>query len=233
MSPSSGPSRRAVEIPLDQRSLLADLAVPAGSSAIVLFAHGSGSGRTSPRNRSVAEDLERRGIGTLLLDLLTREEAEEDERTMKYRFQIPLLADRMDAAIDWVTREPGLRSLGIGLYGASTGGAAALISAARRPDRVQALVLRGARSDLAREWVPRVKAPTLLIVGSRDPVILEISRETSRLLASPHSTVVVPGATHLFEEPGALETVSENAVDWFARWLTRVPTTHTRIPPTT
>ena len=201
------------------QQLLADLSRPAHHSGIVLFAHGSGSGRRSPRNRFVAEALERRGIATLLLDLLTVDEAREDERTMSFRFQIPLLADRLVAAIDWVAQEPLLNRNKLGLYGASTGGAAALIAAARRPDQIHALVLRGARSDLAGEFVPLVRAPTLLIVGGWDPPILEIARETSQRLRAPHSTVVVPHATHLFEEPGALGVVSENAVTWFGRYL--------------
>lgn len=211
--------RREVRIPLDGDRLLADLTVPPGAQGIVLFAHGSGSGRRSPRNRAVAEVLERRGLATLLLDLLTDEEAREDERNLTYRFQISLLGDRLVAAVDWVLADPLLRSLRIGLYGASTGGAAALRAAAARPDQIRALVLRGARSDLAAESFPYVKAPTLLLVGGRDPPILEIARETSRRLAAPHSTTVIPQATHLFEEPGALEAVAQATAEWFCRYL--------------
>ena len=226
MMPSTFSARQAIEIPLDGQRLLADLSVPEGSSAIVLFAHGSGSGRRSPRNRFVAEALERNGISTLLLDLLTSEEAREDEQDMSYRFRIPFLAERLVAAIDWAAKNPILQSMKTGLYGASTGGAAALIAAAHRPDRVQALVLRGARSDLATEFLHRVKAPTLLIVGGRDPVILEIARETVRRLRAIHSTTVVPQASHLFEEAGALETVTESTVMWFRKYL--IPASRSR-----
>ena len=223
MPDSTLPARRAIEIPINGQHLLADLSVPAGFSGVVLFAHGSGSGRRSPRNRFVAEALERSGVATLLLDLLTPAEAQEDERTMSYRFQIPLLADRLVTTVDWAAQDPRLSSERVGLYGASTGGAAALIAAARRPKRIQALVLRGARSDLAGEFVRLVKAPTLLIVGGRDPPILEIAKETARWLEAPHSTVIVPHATHLFEESGTLEVVAENAVNWFGRYLRPTP----------
>jgi dienelactone hydrolase len=179
MAEVSSSGRQEVQIPFDGNRLLADLAVPSGAQGIVIFAHGSGSGRRSPRNRAVAEVLQRQGIATLLLDLLTAEEARQDERDLSYRFQIPFLGDRLVAAVDWVLADPLLRSLRIGLYGASTGGAAALLAAAARPEKVQALVLRGARSDLAAEAFLRVKAPTLLLVGGLDPPILEIARETS------------------------------------------------------
>ncbi len=145
---------------------------------------------------------------------------------MSYRFRIPFLAERLVAAIDWAAKNPVLQSMKTGLYGASTGGAAALIAAAHRPDQVQALVLRGARSDLATEFLHRVKAPTLLIVGGRDPVILEIARETVRRLRAIHSTTVVPQASHLFEEAGALETVTESTVMWFRKYL--VPASRSR-----
>jgi len=211
--------RRPVEIPFAAGFLLADLSVTRGAKGIVLFAHGSGSGRRSPRNRAVAENLERHGFATLLLDLLTTDEAREDERTMAYRFQIPLLGERLVAAVDWLEADPGLHSLRIGLYGASTGGAAALVAAAARPKRVDALVLRGARSDMAADSIAQVEAPTLHIVGGLDLSILEIARETDRLLHSPHSIIVVPNATHLFEERGALEAVAGHAVDWFRQYL--------------
>ena len=219
MDEGSSSRRQAVQIPLDGDRLLADLTVPRDAQGVVIFAHGSGSGRRSPRNRAVAEVLERHGIAALLLDLLTAEEAREDERALSYRFQIPLLGDRLVAAIDWVVAHPPLRSLRIGLYGASTGGAAALLAAAARPEEVRALVLRGARSDLAAEAFPRVKAPTLLLVGGLDPPILEIARETSRRLVAPHVTTIIPRATHLFEEPGALDAVAQAAADWFRRKL--------------
>jgi len=210
---------RTVAVPVRGGSLVADLSVPERSTAIVLFAHGSGSGRASPRNRAVADALERRGFATLLVDLLTADEAREDERTMVYRFQIPLLGQRLVDAVDWLETEVALRAFEVGLYGASTGGAAALLAAAARADRVHALVLRGARSDLAGEVLPLVKAPVLQIVGGRDPPILEIARETDRALRCPHSTTIVPNATHLFEEPGALEDVTRHTLSWFERYL--------------
>lgn len=223
MQDTSRPARRAVRIPIARDELLADLSVPYRAAGLVLFAHGSGSGRRSPRNRFVAEALEHQGVATLLLDLLTEEEAAQDERAGTYRFRIPLLGERLVTAVDWAQSQPVLDSLGVGLYGASTGGAAALIAAAARPKRVQALVLRGARSDLAADAAERVEAPTLLLVGALDPPILDIARETVRRLAGPHSTIIVPGATHLFEEPGALEAVTENTTAWFCRYLRPVP----------
>jgi len=211
--------RRPVSIPFGGENLLGDLALPENPSGLVVFAHGSGSGRHSPRNRFVAAALECGGIATLLLDLLTPREAEEDELTGRLRFDIPRLADRLIATVDWAERDARLGGLPVGLYGASTGGAAALIAAALRPSRVKALVLRGARSDLADAYASRVVAPALFVVGGRDPVILEANRETARRLKGPSRTTVVPGATHLFEEPGALEAVTESAVGWFREGL--------------
>ncbi len=216
-------SPRTVRIPADHDSMLADLSVPERARGIVLFAHGSGSGRSSPRNRFVAHALEREGLATVLLDLLTEREAAEDERTYAYRFRIPLLAGRLVVGVDWTRKEVALRSLPVGLYGASTGGAAALIAAAERPDAVRALVLRGARSDLGDPAAPQVKAPTLFLVGELDDPILEANRITSRRLAGPSTITVVAGATHLFEEPGALEAVADHTVRWFARTLVSVP----------
>lgn len=204
-----------VQIPLEEDRLDADLALPEGSRGLVVFAHGSGSGRHSPRNRFVAEALEREGLGTLLLDLLTAREAEEDQRSLTYRFRITLLAARLVAAIDWAGKQPSTRELGLGIYGASTGGAAALLAAAERPDRVRALVLRGARSDLADASAPRVHAPTLFVVGALDTPILEANRITAGELGGPSETTVVAGATHLFEEPGTLEQVAERTAAWF------------------
>ncbi len=228
--PPTSPKQRTVTIPLDGEQLLADLSVPEDAQGTVVFAHGSGSGRKSPRNRAVAEVLERSRMATLLLDLLTEEEAREDERTLAYRFQIPLLGERLVAAVDWVGTDAQLRTIPLGLYGASTGGAAALIAASARPELVRAVVLRGARSDLAAESVPRVRAPTLLIVGGLDPPILEIARTTSRLLRSPHSTAVVPQATHLFEEPGALEAVAQHTAEWFRKHLGSPPRAPSALP---
>ena len=208
-----------VEIPLGHDRLLGDLSLPRGALGIVLFAHGSGSGRRSPRNRYVAARLQREGFGTLLLDLLTPREAAEDERTMAYRFETTRLGGRLVRAIDWVTAQPAMATLPVGAYGASTGGAAALLAAAERPREVHALVLRGARSDLAADALPRVRAPTLLLVGGHDPPILAIARETAGQLAAAHATVVVRNASHLFEEPGALDAVAEETANWFRRHL--------------
>lgn len=216
MARPTGPGGpRSVRIPVEEDRLDADLALPEGSRGLVIFAHGSGSGRHSPRNRFVAGALEREGLGTLLLDLLTPREAEEDQRSLTYRFRIPLLAGRLVAAIDWAGQQPSTRELGLGIYGASTGGAAALLAAADRPDRVRALVLRGARSDLGDASAPRVHAPTLFVVGALDAPILEANRVTAGVLGGPSETTVVAGATHLFEEPGALEQVAERTVAWF------------------
>ena len=178
--PGETPSR-SVRIPVGASTILADLSMPPGAVGWVLFAHGSGSGRKSPRNVFVAHALARGGIGSLLVDLLTESEAREDERTTQFRFDIPLLADRLVGALDWARSEPATQSP-VGLYGASTGGAAAMIAAARRPDTVRALVLRGARSDLAQDWAPRVRVPVLFLVGSRDRAILEVNERTAREL---------------------------------------------------
>lgn len=216
-------AERSVSIPVGPENLRADLSVPTDAIGLVVFAHGSGSGRHSPRNLFVARSLQLRGIGALLLDLLTPREAEEDERTGRWRFDIPRLAERLVASVDWAAGEPTVRRLPLGLYGASTGGAAALIAAAARPSRVRAIVLRGARSDLANTQAGAVTAPTLFLVGGRDPTILELNGETARRLPGPNRTIIVPGATHLFEEPGALESVAESTVAWFLKWLNVEP----------
>jgi pimeloyl-ACP methyl ester carboxylesterase len=200
--------------------LPADLTVPEGAGGVVVFAHGSGSSRFSPRNRSVADQLNTAGLGTLLLDLLTAEEEDEDRWNASYRFNIPLLGERLVAAVDWVATAPGqAEGLPVGLFGASTGAAAALRAAAARPDRVRAVVSRGGRPDLAEQALPRVSAPVLLIVGEHDPQVLDLNRRAAARLAGPHELAVVPGATHLFEEPGALDTVATLATDWLTRHL--------------
>ncbi|GAB6068493.1 dienelactone hydrolase family protein [Methylothermus subterraneus] len=190
-----------------------------GAKGLVLFAHGSGSSRFSPRNQFVAKALNARGLATLLFDLLTKEESAIDEQTAEYRFDIELLAERLIAAVDWVNRQSQLKALPIGLFGASTGAAAALIAAARRPDLVKAVVSRGGRPDLAGEALAHVHAPTLLIVGGADPVVLELNREAARRLKAPWRLEIVEGASHLFEEPGKLEQVAQLAGDWFCRYL--------------
>ena len=186
---------------------------------MVLFAHGSGSGRFSPRNRAVAATLRRSGLGTLLMDLLTPEEEEEDVRTARLRFDVGLLGERVVAAVDWLGHEPKTGALPIGCFGASTGAAAALIAAAERPAAVRAVVSRGGRPDLAAEHLPAVRAPTLLIVGGGDEPVIRMNRDALQLLKTEASLEVVPGATHLFEEPGALEAVARLATEWFLRFL--------------
>lgn len=202
---------RAVDIPASGRLLPGRLAVPADARGVVLFAHGSGSSRLSPRNRSVATALERVGLGTLLFDLLDPAEAADRAKV----FEIPLLADRLAAATVWVSEQPECRSLPLGYFGASTGAAAALVAATRPEVRVEAVVSRGGRPDLAGSALGAVRAPTLLIVGSADVEVLGLNRDAAGHLRCPHRIAVVPGATHLFEEPGTLETVSRLAADWF------------------
>lgn len=202
-------------------ALLGDLVLPAGATGIVLFAHGSGSSRHSPRNRAVARVLQEAGLGTLLMDLLTPAEEEVDNVTRHLRFDIPMLADRLTGAIDWLNRQPETRDLLIGLFGASTGAAAALVAAAASPDAVRAVVSRGGRPDLAGSALELVTAPTLLIVGGRDDVVIELNEQALARLRAGKDMVLVPGATHLFEEPGTLEEVSRLAQQWFTRYLRR------------
>lgn len=196
-----------------------NLMVPAGSRGIVLFAHGSGSSRHSPRNRFVAEHLRTRHLGTLLIDLLTAEEEVVDEGTAHIRFDIELLADRLADAAAWLTTDRDTRGLPIGYFGASTGAAAALVAAAQFPDPIGGIVSRGGRPDLAGPLLGRVQAPTLLIVGGEDTVVIELNEEAYRQLRCAKKMEIVPGASHLFEEPGTLEEVARLAGDWFARWL--------------
>lgn len=200
--------------------LTGDLTVSAATpTAVVAFAHGSGSSRLSPRNRAVAEALQRQGFATLLFDLLTEPEEQRDRRTGQLRFDIDLLAGRLTRAVDWLREQPSTRDLPVGLFGASTGAAAALVSAAHRPQRIGAVVSRGGRPDLAADALPDVTAPTLLVVGGRDEQVLELNRDAAARLAAPHRVELVPGATHLFEEPGALEQVIELAAAWFNEHL--------------
>ncbi len=196
-----------------------NLTLPPGATGIAVFAHGSGSSRFSSRNRFVADELHNGGLGTLLFDLLTPEESEIDERTAHLRFDIQLLTDRLVGAVDWVRQQPETRALPIGLFGASTGAAAALYAAADRPEVVRAVVSRGGRPDLAAAALQYVKAPTLLIVGERDEAVLSMNHEASRMLRCPWKIEIVPEATHLFEEPGALAKVAELAREWFLRYL--------------
>jgi dienelactone hydrolase len=199
----------------------ADVVVPDSAQGVVLFAHGSGSSRHSPRNRSVAAELQRAGLATVLADLLTPEEEQRDARTAELRFDIGLLASRLVALTDWVTDHDRTAGLPVGLFGASTGAAAALVAAAERPDTVAAVVSRGGRPDLAGDYLRAVRQPTLLIVGGNDGVVIELNRRAMEQLAGEARLEIVPGATHLFEEPGALEQVARLARDWFARYLRR------------
>jgi putative phosphoribosyl transferase len=212
---------RAVSIPIGPRHLAGDLTRPEGAAATVLFAHGSGSSRHSPRNRWVASALQDEGLGTLLLDLLTPEEEDVDLRTRELRFDIGLLGERLMAALDWLGSERETSELPIGLFGASTGAAAALVAAAARPQAVAAVVSRGGRPDLAGPALPAVTAPVLLIVGGLDEVVLELNRRAQAQLSRTAEArlEIVPGATHLFEEPGALEAVAALAGGWFRRFL--------------
>ena len=208
-----------VSVPVADAVLDGGFVLPEEPRGVVLFAHGSGSSRHSPRNRRVAATLNEAGFGTLLLDLLTAAEEDADRATGQHRFDIDLLARRLVAAIDWLRGERDL-SLPIGLFGASTGAAAALVAAAQRPDDVDAIVSRGGRPDLAGTALGSVRAPTLLIVGGADVQVLELNRRALQLLQAPMKRlVIVPGASHLFEEPGALDEVARLAAEWFARHL--------------
>lgn len=210
----------AVTVPSAGALLAGDLDIPAGARGMVLFAHGSGSSRHSPRNRAVAAALQGAGFGTLLLDLLTEEEEIEDAATGRHRFDIGLLARRLAHTVDWLEQRTDTTDLPVGLFGASTGAAAALVAAAERPQRVSAVVSRGGRPDLAGDVLPLVSAPVLLVVGGADETVLALNRRAAeQLSAAPHRIHVVPGATHLFPEPGALETVAELAAGWFREHL--------------
>jgi pimeloyl-ACP methyl ester carboxylesterase len=203
--------------------LNADLGLPEASTGLVVFAHGSGSSRFSRRNRQVAEVLQAKGFATLLLDLLTEEEEAVDVSTREFRFDIERLGRRVVSAVDWTETWPEADGLPIGVFGASTGAAAALIGAAERPDMVQAVVSRGGRPDLAGDALPRVKAPTLLIVGGHDEPVIDLNRQAAARMTAPTRVEIVPGATHLFEEPGTLEQVCRLAADWFAAHLRAGP----------
>ncbi len=200
--------------------LQGDLHVPPAAQGLVVFVHGSGSSRHSPRNRYAAEVLEEGGLATLLMDLLTPDEAVIDAITAELRFDVPLLTRRVVGATDWLMDNPDTRNLRIGYFGASTGVAAALIAAAERPDAVHAVVSRGGRPDLAGSWLELVRAPTLLIVGSRDHMVLELNHTALDQLNVPKRLDVIQGATHLFEEPGALPEAARLARDWFTEYLT-------------
>jgi dienelactone hydrolase len=200
-------------------ALTGNLVVPDGASGVVLFAHGSGSSRLSPRNRSVARRLSELGFATLLIDLLTSEEETIDIQTAHLRFDIGLLADRLAGAKGWLAEQPNTRDLRVGYFGASTGAAAALVAAALHPQSIGAVVSRGGRPDLAGKLLSRVQAPTLLIVGGEDYPVIEMNRDAFAQLTCKKRLEIVPGATHLFEEPGALEAVARLAGDWLLQYL--------------
>jgi putative phosphoribosyl transferase len=206
---------QSVHIPAGPCALAGILSVPEASHALVLFAHGSGSGRLSPRNQYVARALNQAGIGTLLMDLLT----EEEDTVYKTRFNIDLLTERLLLATQWAREQPSTRQLAVGYFGASTGAAAALRAAAASSSAIGAVVSRGGRPDLAEDALPHVRAPTLLIVGGNDKVVLDLNRQAYARLACEKNLVVVPGATHLFEEPGKLEEVARYAMEWFQRYV--------------
>ncbi len=216
------PSERLVSIPANGLRLEGMLSLPESAPGVIVFAHGSGSSRHSPRNRFVAQALQAGGLGTLLLDLLTPEEERLDQPTGQYRFDIPLLAQRLINAAAWLAQTPETANLGIGYFGASTGAGAALLAAARRPEGIQAIVSRGGRPDLAGPALAQIEAPTLLIVGGNDVPVIAMNREALALLPGQKRLEIVPGATHLFEEPGALDQVAWLARSWFQRYLRRL-----------
>lgn len=209
----------AVQIPAGRERLAADLVILGTARGLVVFAHGSGSGRHSPRNRAVAKALQMRGLATLLADLLTPDEEAVDRVSAELRFNIELLGQRLVTLVDWARQHPDLRSIRIGLFGASTGAAAALVAAARRPKDVFAVVSRGGRPDLAGAALPQVIAPTLLLVGSLDKEVIELNEWAKRRMRCPVSLSIIPGASHLFEEPGTLEDVASRAGTWFLEHL--------------
>ena len=196
-----------------------NLTIPEPARGVVLFAHGSGSSRHSSRNRYVARELQRLGLATLLIDLLTADEESEDMRTRRHRFDIGMLADRLVSAADWLATNPDTRDLRLGYFGASTGAGAALVAAAKHPQNVAAVVSRGGRPDLAGDALPLVQAPTLLIVGGDDEPVIGMNRDAARRMLAPNRIVIVPGASHLFEEPGTLEEVARLAGDFLATLL--------------
>jgi putative phosphoribosyl transferase len=210
-----------VRIPIDNVVVEGNLTLPSGTKSMVLFAHGSGSSRFSPRNQYVARAFYAQKIGTLLFDLLTNEEDQEDLETAEYRFNINLLARRLIGATQWLKKDPQTKNLALGYFGASTGAAAALVAAAKLPNDIAAVVSRGGRPDLAADYLPKVVAPTLLLVGGLDIEVIELNRQAMERMSAEKKLVIIPGATHLFEEPGKLEEVAKISADWFLRYQTR------------
>lgn len=208
-----------VKIPFGGVVLNGNLNMPSGTNGIVLFAHGSGSGRFSPRNQFVAKEFNKAKIGTLLFDLLTSDEEQEDMLTAEYRFNIILLAQRLIGATEWLKKDLLTNKCALGYFGASTGAAAALIAAAKLPNDIAAVVSRGGRPDLAADYLPQVVAPTLLLVGGWDTEVIELNKIAMERMTSEKKLVIIPGATHLFEEPGTLEQVAKFSIDWFLHYL--------------
>jgi len=218
---NTGKVNSEIRIPIGSIYLDGNLEIPEGAKGIVVFVHGSGSSRHSPRNRYVAEELQKRGLGTLLFDLLTAEEERIDMITREFRFNIDLLAKRLSDVTAWLLKTEGIKELNIGYFGASTGAAAALIAAGEYPDQVKAVVSRGGRPDLAENTLMYVKSPTLFIVGERDTQVIKLNQWAfEKLSAKDKELKIVPGATHLFEEPGTLEEAARLAGEWFTKHLT-------------
>ena len=213
------PISKEILIRINSKSIYGNLEIPPKAKGLVIFAHGSGSSRFSTRNKYVAGILNKNNLGTLLFDLLTAEEEKIDNYTAEYRFNTELLAKRLIDVTDWLIKEPSLKSLKLGYFGASTGAAAALAAAAKRPNIIYAVVSRGGRPDLAIESLPGIKAPTLLIVGEEDFEVIELNRTAYENIPAKKKLEIIPGATHLFEEPGALEEVSRLSAEWFTRYL--------------
>lgn len=213
------PITKEILMHINGKNIYGNLKIPEKAEGLVIFAHGSGSGRFSPRNMHVAGILNKNDLGTLLFDLLTAEEEKIDNYTAEYRFNIELLAERLTGVTDWLIKEPSLNVLKLGYFGASTGAAAALIAAAERPNIIYAVVSRGGRPDLAMKSLPRVKAPTLLIVGGEDFEVIELNRTAYENIPAKKKLEIIPGATHLFEEPGALEEVARLSAGWFTKYL--------------
>jgi putative phosphoribosyl transferase len=214
------PKTHYVTIPLEDGTLEGDLTIPQGATGIVLFAHGSGSSRLSPRNQFVAQTLNKAGFATLLFDLLTKQEEVIDNITAEYRFDIKLLTKRLIQSTDWVIENHETKNLSIGYFGSSTGAAAALLAGAQRPKKIKAIVSRGGRADLAERGLNNVQAPTLLIVGGHDYSVIQMNEFALDKLTCLKKLLIIPGATHLFEEPGKLEEISAAATEWFKKFFT-------------
>lgn len=213
------PQTHDLMIETPEVALRAAMAIPKNARSIVLFAHGAGSSRNSPRNRYIAQKLQGAGFATLLMDLLTEEEERIDTFTGRLRFDIPLLAGRLESVTGWVLSQERMREFDIGYFGADTGAAAAFIAAIQRPQAVRAIISRGGRPDLAFHVLPEVRPPVMLLVGAKDQIVLDINREASKRLTTEHSLVVIPGASHLFEEPGRLDTAARRARRWFTTYM--------------